>query len=217
MPLYAISHLFISPTATPANPFLAHAILMQDVLSIKTLVPSIMLGYILPSILMASPTFSPILHQWLGGLWQGFPVWISLLQYFWKFRNLRFSSTTREDDLPLNGKRTTASDRITVDDRIEEMKAIRSAYVFAFGVSAATHLTTFGIFGARQLFPLLFLPELNFGDVLLPPMFCSCAHMKNMAIGIQNFFQYDQVLLVTFSSKIGVKLDDHHPATTQKP
>ena len=186
MPLYAISHLLISPTATPASPVLAHAVLMRDVLFVKTLVPSIMLGYVLPSILMAIPLFSPILHQWLGGLWQGFPVWISLLQYAWKFRNLRFDPTIREDDPPLNDDRTTAS------DRIKEVKALHGAYFFAFGVSAATHLTTFGIFGARQLFPLLFSPELNFGDVLLPPMFYSCAHMKNMAIGIQNFFQYDQ-------------------------
>ena len=86
----------------------------------------------------------------------------------------------------------THSDRITVDEQIEEMKAIHSAYIFAFGISAATHLTTFGIFGARQLFPSIFSSELNFGDVLLPPMFYSRAHMKNMAIGIQKFFQYDQ-------------------------
>ena len=186
MPLYAICHLLISPTATPANPVLAHALFMRDVLFVKTLVPSIILGYILPSILMAIPTFSPILHQWLGGLWQGFPVWITLLQYVWKFRKLGFGPTTRGDDPPLNGERNTAS------DRIEEMNAVRSAYVFAFGVSAATHLTTFGVFGARQIFPSLFSPELNFGDVFLPPMFYSRAHMKNMAIGIQNFFQYDQ-------------------------
>ena len=192
MPLYAISHLLISPTATPANPALAQAIRMRDVLFVKTLVPSIMLGYVLPSVLMAIPTSSPILHQWLGGFWQGFPVWITLLQYGWKFQNVRFGRTTREDDTSLNGERTTASDRVTAGDRIKEMKAINSAYIFAFGVSAATHLTTFGVFGARQLFPSLFSPELNFSDVLLPPVFYSRAHMKNMAIGIQNFFQYDQ-------------------------
>ena len=186
MPLYAISHLLISPTTTPASPGLARAILMRDVLFVKTLIPSIMLGYVLPSILMAIPTFSPILHQWLGGFWQGFPIWINLLQYAWKFRNLRFGPTTREDDPPLNYVQTTAS------DRFKEVKALHSAYVFAFGVSAATHIITFGIFGARQLFPLLLPSELNFGDVLLPPMFYSRAHMKNMAIGIQNFFQYDQ-------------------------
>ena len=186
MPLYAISHLLISPTAVPASPVLARAVLMRDVLFVKTLVPSIMLGYVLPSILMAIPTFSSIVHQWLGGLWQGFPVWIILLQYAWKFRNWRFGFTAREDDLALNDDRTTAS------DRIKEVKALHTAYFFSFGVSAATHLTTFGIFGARQLFPLLLSPELNFGDVLLPPMFYSRAHMKNMAIGIQNFFQYDQ-------------------------
>lgn len=33
---------------------------------------------------------------------------------------------------------------------------------------------------------------LNLRDVFLPPAFYSRAHMKNMAIGIQNFFQYDQ-------------------------
>ena len=186
MPLYAISHLLISPTATSASPGLARATLMRDVLFVKTLIPSIMLGYILPSILMAIPTFSPILHQWLGGLWQGFPVWITLFQYAWKFRSLRFGPTTREDDPPLNGERTAAS------DRFDEKKTLQGAYIFALGVSPATHLTTFGIFGARQIVPSLFSPALNFRDVFLPPMFYSCVHMKNMAIGILNFFQYDQ-------------------------
>ena len=73
MPLYAISHLLISPTAIPASPVLARAVLMRDVLFVKTLVPSIMLGFVLPSILMAIPTFSPIVINGLGVYGKAFP------------------------------------------------------------------------------------------------------------------------------------------------
>ena len=171
MPLYAISHLLLSPTSTPARPILAQVVRMRDVLFVKILGPSILLGYVLPSILLAIPTFLPVLHQWLGGLWQGFPVWIILLQYAWKFRNLGFGSTTREDDPPLFSERTTAS------DRIDKNETPHSAYIFAFGVSAATHLTTLCIFGARQIFPSLFSPVLNFHDVFLPSMLYFDTHM----------------------------------------
>ena len=172
MPLYTISHLLVSPTATRASPVLAHDIRMRDVLFVRTLVPSVILGYILPSILMAIPTFSPSLHQWLGVLWQGFPVWIILLQYAWTFRSLRFGPMSRYNNVPLDDERTTAS------DGINEKKALHDAYIFAFGVSAATHLTTFGILGARQIFPSLFSSVLNFRDVFVPPMFYSRSHMK---------------------------------------
>ena len=182
MPLYAISHLLLSPKSTPARPILAQVVRMRDVLFVKTLGPSILLGYVLPSILLAIPTSSPVLHQWLGGLWQGFPGWIILLQYAWKFRKLRFGSTTRKDDPPLFSERTTAS------DRIDNKETLHSAYIFAFDVSAATHLITLGIFGARQTFPSLFSSVLNFHDVFLPSMFYFDTQMQNMAIDILSFF-----------------------------
>ena len=186
MPLYTISHLLTSPTATTVSPVLAHAVGIQDFLSIKTLVRSIIVGYILPSILMAVPVFSPVVHQWLVGFWQGSPVWIGLLQYTWRLRDLGPGHAPHKDDSLVNGERTTAN------DRIEETKALHSAYFFAFSVAAATHLTTFGIIGARHLFPSLLSSTLNIRDVFVPPVFYSRARMKNMAIGIQNFFQYDQ-------------------------
>ena len=186
MPLYAISHLLNSPTATTVSPVLAHAIRVRDMVFVETLASSITVGFILPSILMAIPLFSPVLHQWLVGFWQGSPVWIILLQYAFKLRSLKLGPPTREEDL------SSKHERNTVSCRIGESKTLRGAYLFAFGVSAATHLATFGIFGARQLFPSFFSTTLNFHDVFLPPMFYSRAHMENMAIGIQNFFQYDQ-------------------------
>ena len=186
MPLYAIAHVLISPTATTISPLLANAVRMRDLTFVETLAPSIIIGNILPSILMAIPVSSPVLHQWLGGFWQGFPVWIILLQYAFTLRSPRSSHATREDDP------SSDCEQNTVGIRIGETKALHGAYAFAFGVSAATHLATFGIFGARKFFPSLFSPTLNFRDVFLPPIFYSRAHMKNMAIGIQNFFQYDQ-------------------------
>lgn len=47
---------------------------------VETLALSIIVVNILPSSLMVIPVPCPVLHQWLGGIWQSFPVWITLLQ-----------------------------------------------------------------------------------------------------------------------------------------
>ena len=186
MPVYAIVHLLTSQTAIAISPQLATAIRTKDLVSVKTLSSSIVGGYILPSILMTVPLSSAVLHQWFGGLWQGAPVWVTLLQHC-------FACLPRNSDQASSKKGQPAqSKQLASQDRSGEMISLYRAYVFAFAVSAVTQLATFGIIGATKLFPRLFSHTLTFSDVFIPPKFYSVAPMKNMAIGIQNFFQYDQ-------------------------
>ena len=65
---------------------------------LETLAPSITVGYIVPSILMCLPLSSSVLHQWLGGFWQGFPVWVTLMQYTFCFWRRKLSREPRQSD-----------------------------------------------------------------------------------------------------------------------
>ena len=178
MPLYGIVHLLNSPTASKAGPKLAKSIHVCNLPFVDALVSSTIVGYILPTILMVLPVSSPALHQWLGGFWQGFPVWVNLLQHIIGF--LR-SKTRGEDANVLHNRKPT---RI---NRFREMEVLYKAYSFAFGVAFLTHISTIGILVARRLFPSLLPASLNVRDVFIPPVFYSREPMKDMATGIQNF------------------------------
>ena len=186
MPLYAITHLLTSTTAAPRSPALADAVRIRDLDYVRNLPLSILVGYIIPSIFMATPVSSANLHQWLAGFWQGFPVWITLIQCTWSHQNQRSSSAVGEDFIMSNTKRSPRGDRRS------EIKALYNAYSFALLVSASTQCLSFGMIWSRNLFPASVSSNLTFHNVFVPPVFYSRAPMKNMAIGIHNFFQYDQ-------------------------
>ena len=183
MPLYGIIHLLTSPTAAKVGPQLAKSIHVRNLPFIDALVPSTIVGYILPTVLMALPIFSSTLHQWLGGFWQGFPVWVNLLQHIISYVR---SKVQGNEAVVTNGRIPNRA------DSIHEMEVLYKSYVFAFGVAATTHITTFGILITRRLFPSLLPSSLNIRDVFIPPPFYSREPMRDMATAIQNFFQYDQ-------------------------
>ena len=135
---------------------------------------------------MVYPLSSSTLHQWFGGLWQGFPVWVELLQYIRRIRHRRLGILIDEKDDRSDHKPSSPT------HRKKELKTLYNAYLFAFALSALTQWTTFGIIWCRDLFPSLISPTLTFRDVFIPPVFYSHAPMKSMAIAIHNFFQYDQ-------------------------
>ena len=183
MPIYAMTHLASSPTACKVGPELAQSIRIRHLPLLKALIPSTVFGYILPTVLMVFPLPSSTLHQWLGGFWQGFPVWVYLLQHiigWFRSRSEREPPNVPSDKIPARSI------------RLGEMEVLCKAYLFAFSVAATTHLTTFGILATRSLFPSILPASLNFRDVFIPPYFFSHTPMKDMATGIQNFFQYDQ-------------------------
>lgn len=88
------------------------------------------------------------------------------------------------------------TNRRAKSSRIGEEMALYRAYLFAFGFSATTNILTYVLLATCKLFPALFsariLDTLTFRNVFLPPPFWSISPMPNMAIGILNFFQYDQ-------------------------
>ncbi|KAF2245918.1 hypothetical protein BU26DRAFT_58521 [Trematosphaeria pertusa] len=83
-----------------------------------------------------------------------------------------------------------------LDDRMENRSFLRRAYLFAFASTSISHVATFATIAARNLFPPLFSPlaqeTLTLNQVFLPPYFRAPGPMESMAVGIHNFFQYDQ-------------------------
>lgn len=178
MPIWCIVHLLRSSTSGDLNRELAKAIQIRDLTSLETLPMSFVLSYFIPTVLMAIPVPSNNLHQWLGGLWQGFPVWIALTQII------------------LGTVRRYLGKRSPPKTRLENRYQLYHAYFFAFTSTCVSHLGTLGTIAARRLFPGIFSElaqeTLTLKAVFLPPNFQNPGPMESMAAGIHNFFQYDQ-------------------------
>ena len=176
MPLYAITHLLTSDTVSPYGPPMICAFQIEDSTSLTTLPTSFVIGYFIPIVLMAVPFSSNMLHQWLSGLWQGFPLWIALFQLILG----RVSRNRKEQQINPQ----------TI------IRNLRVVYSFAFISASVSHMTTFVLIVVARFLPFLLSPSLaeafTFRNVFVPPSFQNPGLMKSMATGIHNFFQYDQ-------------------------
>jgi hypothetical protein len=188
MPVYTIVHLLTSRTAAgPRSPALSEAIRISDLNMVRVLPAAIFFGYIIPTILMVMPMPWNELHQWLGGLWQGFPVSVVLIQYLLASKRRRRDA---EASLPHH---PPASAHDSTGAR--EMSALLRVYSLSFAVSAISHWATIAVLVSRWLLPSWFPPHLcdclPFSKVFMPPLFWVPGTMVSMAEGIHNFFQYD--------------------------
>jgi hypothetical protein len=142
-----------------------------------------MFGYILPSVMMSLPWFSPKVHQYLVAVWQVFPVWIVTLQYVFGKASWFFLSPQQF---------TSRTSRIYEID----LESLNQAYRFAFALATLTHYITLGLIALVQWFPALIAVfdghAVTYQDVFLPPNFRTRAQISDMVQGAQNFFQYDQ-------------------------
>jgi hypothetical protein len=183
MPVWTILHLLGSGTAAPRGSVLVKAIKIRHLGALETLPASLTFGYLLPTILMILPLSSNTLHQWLGGLWQGFPLWVALCQFILR------KVADRHPTPPLSP--TGSNNR----------RLLHRAYLIAFTLTSVSHLSTIGFLVARRLVPITFSSHLKdtltFSAVFIPPYFQSPGTMRSMADGILNFFQYDHYVGAT--------------------
>lgn len=186
MPIYAIVHLLRSSTAQNRSSVMAQDVRLRSTESVEAIIPSLVLGYVVPTVLMVIPISSPMLHQWFGGFWQGYPVWVILIQHGIGF--IRSRRSEKDDKLKSAAPVQTS--------RVSEEMVLHKTFLFAFAFSATTNILTYGILASVKIFPSLFSDHirtnLTFQNVFIPPPFWSREPMPNMAAGIQNFFQYDQ-------------------------
>lgn len=180
MPLYGIAHLLTSKTTGKFCQGFAEALKITNLQFLEDLPVALIVGYFLPTILMAFPLPSNSVHQWLAGLWQGFPVWVLLVQWI------------------LSHVRKFWGKTLLPGSRIENRHLLHGAYMFAFSSTCITHVCTLATITARRFFPSMFSPlaqeTLTFSKVFIPPYFRDPGPMESMASGIHNFFQYDQYI-----------------------
>ena len=154
MPLYVLLHLHCSRTTLSDPQFFTKEVRLRDVVFLRTYVPSMVLGYLIPTILMILP-FSWFVHQWIAALWQGFPLWVFTLQCIFTFAcrlPLRSGSTSTS----VATKTYSEGNNVIVEspflgDSSSELKTLSQVYRFAIGVSALTHLATTGFLLSRIL------------------------------------------------------------------
>lgn len=187
MPVYAIVHLFTSPTMTNSGKPLVQEMALREPssFSLQVLVPAFTIGYFLPTLFMAWPVSSPTIHQWLGAVWQGFPLYVVIYQRV--FNNLLKPATP------------------------SSAHALSDAYEWAFSVASATHVLTCALILGAKVFPNLYpywaLDTFTFTNVFKPGPFYSTEPATSMASAMHDFFKWDQYIGSTAAIVWGVALE----------
>ncbi|KAK0718563.1 hypothetical protein B0T26DRAFT_713602 [Lasiosphaeria miniovina] len=200
MPVYAALHLFGSPVALASlgRPRArATALRHPSRFRLRVLVPAFALGYFLPSLLMGWPVSSPALHQWLNGLWQGFPLYVVASQQLFA--------------------------RLVAPAQQGHGAILSRAYSWAFYTAAAVQLCTYAVILAAKatpgLFPSWAAEAFAFGAVFAPGPFHSSKPLSSMVAAMHDFYKWDQyvgsaaaitwaVCLDVSSQEAGVSLAD---------
>ncbi|KAI1075449.1 hypothetical protein F5B20DRAFT_382649 [Whalleya microplaca] len=203
MPLYGILHLTTSPTAEDTSLGLAEDVSTSSLLDLSVLPQASVLGYIIPAILMSLPFSSNSLHQWFGGLWQGSPIWIAIMQ---RLLAIRLAKRRRLHYVH-NGQMMSHSDstkQLPTENpelaislaRAHEDYSLSKCYSFAFAFCLLSQIGPLILIMAVALYPAGFSRSLQEAwtmyNVFLPPPFWSTEQMKSMATGMHDFFLYDQ-------------------------
>ncbi|KAF4122105.1 hypothetical protein GMORB2_7698 [Geosmithia morbida] len=134
-PIFAIAHLVFSPTD-------AQSLSLRDPSRLTVVVPAILLGYLVPTLLQLLP-LEDYSHQTAIAIWQPFPVYTFVLSW-------AFSHTAQRLTLTTGG----APDKNDTD-----RNAVDTAYDFVLAVGAISHWATIASIVAVSVQPELFPPS----------------------------------------------------------
>lgn len=187
LPLYLFVHLSTSPTVSSTDP----AAFSIDLIDLASIPVSLVLGYILPSILMALPAPSVLSFdekQVFMAIWQVFPLWTELLQQGTSLLLRKVSSGNRA------GKHTAIAD----NPDIIWMGGIRALYVVLVFIAASTHIATMTLLATSKCFPRLFASEFaeifSPSKVFWPVAMSSSTKMSSIGFGTLMLLQYDEMI-----------------------
>lgn len=143
---------------------------------------SMILGYILPTVLMSLPAPSIIDHdlkQWLMAIWQFFPVWVSVVQGVVPYL------------LPRLGKAKAVPDAPT-------LRSMRVLYIGLIAAAGIGQISTMALMATSKFFSGLFAPEFagvfNPSNVFLPAAVSPSIKMPSIGAGALLLFQYDHLI-----------------------
>jgi hypothetical protein len=184
-PIFFALHLSTSPTARSKNMNKEQRASTLAIASrhLRVLPFSVVLGYIIPSIVLGLP--SPGVASYAGqqatiAVWTPFPAWVGLGQ----------SVLTWADHRLFTSPPSTPTSASNVQSN--HLKAIRPVYMFALIGSSLIHISTIAISLSTVLFPALFeakyLSEFAPANLLFPRN----GYVDAIGAGVLNFMQWDQ-------------------------
>lgn len=155
---------------------------LVDVPNLAGIAISIVLGFVLPTVLMALPAPLIVNHdlkQWLMTFWQLFPVWVSLTQGIVPYLLPRLGQTSGEPTIRM----------------LRSMRALYAGLIVTAGISQISTLT---LVATSKFFPALFAPEFvgvfNPSSVFLPAAVSPSTKMPSIGRGAFLLLQYDQFI-----------------------
>ena len=156
--------------------------LLVNVPNLAGIAISMILGYILPTILMSLPAPSIIdydLKQWLMTFWQFFPVLVSAVQGVVPYL------------LPSSGEGNAESNA----NMLRSMRVLYAGLLTIAGIGQASTMT---LILTSKFFPGLFAPEFvgvfNPSKVFLPAAVSPSTKMPSIGAGALLFLQYDHLI-----------------------
>ncbi|KAM0347702.1 hypothetical protein ACHAPU_004717 [Fusarium lateritium] len=174
-PLYFLVHLIWTARAT-----FTEGVHLRDYLSLHTIVPSFLVGYIAPCILMAYPFSDHNARQWANAVWSLAPIYIFALQAVFTVL-LKRLSVGQDAYKP----------KVVLDKA-----ALSHAYGFAWNIAVIGQMTTYAVLIAANIAPGL-LPDGLANSFTLKKLFVpdaaphSYEPMSSAAAAMHNFLIYD--------------------------
>ncbi|KAL8861302.1 MAG: hypothetical protein Q9178_002174 [Gyalolechia marmorata] len=154
--------------------------------------PAFTLSYLIPTVLAALPSpqyTSWSLHQNIMAFWELYPVPFKILQIVFAryiFDSLASTPTT-------TSKASSLSEQKSMN-----LRYLRRTYIFAFAVSAFTHLTTLTLALSPVLFPSLFLStsrtSLSPSNIFIPTSPFYNTPVKNLGEGLWYFLVWNMTI-----------------------
>ena len=204
VPAFLALHLFTSPTATAPS---AENVRI-DPAQLNALPISMILGLFVPTIAMSLPAPSVISitqKQTLAAFWQGFPLWIYIVQSTLVFL---ISSIA-----PTNSRRSSAEKNATC------VQTLRGVYMFGIACSALGHIGTWSISLLAMLCPGVFASGiaelLHPSNVFMNASPFSRVKAADVADGSKWFLQWDLLIgsstVLLWAVALGVQAKSTRP------
>lgn len=185
----------------------------NSIQALRVLPWSVTLGYIVPTILMCSRSFSSTAHQYLLAFWQPFPLWVALFQVIFSMGTSKpLLSSDQTEVNTLNSPKMSVTRPLLWmcskspflqyrplltpnGTRIATLRALAYATNFASYCAAFLHWITIFVMFISKLVPSVSLclgvPELSLVKTFMPANPFSPVQITAMPQGVLAFLQYD--------------------------
>jgi hypothetical protein len=191
VPLWLFLHILISPVAKPFPGTYANRVLLVPSWDLRILPVSIVLGYIVPTLLMALPSpriINPSTRQNYIAFWQTFPIWT--IGIHWIVKRLCQWAAKRMFNDDAHGKPPTPLGTSYLNN-------VKHVYRFVVALCVSTHIPVVII----ALLPLWAIPESaptltflgtnNLFDVFVPYLPLRSHKVSTLAEGVHTFLIWD--------------------------